>query len=195
MWSIYPLPIESKRLRVPGIGQLNLAWNPQIRMGGFGFLELEFDAAELGIGGNAGNETGINNMGDVRQFSLDSTDHILVETRVEIQGVQIEPGEELIQPVRSGQNLTFKWQIAPYQSGDIEGELWIYLKILSADRGDVNRLPISIQSFHTQAVDLLGLTGQTARIFGIMGICIALIMWRTIIGGYASRFLRWVKNS
>lgn len=191
LWSIYPLPVESRRLRIPGIGQLNLVWNKRIRMGDSVPLKLEFDSSELGIGGASANETETTNFEHIRQFSLDTADNILVETRVELPGVQIEPGEELIQPLRIGEKLFLNWYITPYESGELEGELWVYLKVLSEGREDVNRFPISILNFQTQVMGLFGMIGQTSRIFGIIGICFALIILRRIIGGYAGRFLHW----
>jgi len=189
VWGYYPSSEETKKLRVPGIGQQNLAWTSRIRRGETGSLKLEFDSAELGIGGIAARDVEINNFENTHQSPLHSSDHILIETRVELPGVLIQPGEELIQPLQSGEKLTFNWQITPYKSGENEGEIWIYLKILSEDQGDDSRHPISILSIHTQSIDLFGMTGQTTRIFGIIGICIAFVLWRDLFGYFASRFL------
>ena len=194
VWGYYPTLEETKKLRVPGVGQQSLAWTSRIRTGETGSLKLEFDSAELGIGGIAAGGAEIKNFENTRQFPLHPSDHILVETRVELPGVLIQPGEELIQPLQSGEKLTFNWQITPYESGEIEGEIWIYLNILSEDQGDDSRHPISILSIHAQSIDFIGMTGQTTRIFGIIGICIALVLWRDLIGYFASRFLNGQRN-
>lgn len=189
VWGYYPALADTQKLRVPGVGQLSLTWTSRIRTGETGSLKLDFNSAELGIGGIAASGADTNNFENIRQFPLQSTDHILLETRVELPGVLINPGEELIQPLRPGKELSFNWQFTPYESGEIEGEVWVYLNMLSEDQGDDSRHPISILSIHVLSIDLFGMTGQTARIFGIMGICIALILWRDLIGDFANRFL------
>ena len=181
IWSVYPLPQERRTLRVPDIGQLNLTWPSQIRKSDIGILRLEFDSAEMGTDGSTSMESEKSRFGDNHQFSLTSSDNTLLETRVELPGVQIRPGEELIQPLRVGEKLSFNWQITNNESGEVDGELWIYLKTLSEDRGDVHRVPISILNFRTQSITLFGMTGRMARIIGIIGISFALIMWRDII--------------
>ena len=193
-WGYYPALEDTQKLRVPGVGQQSLTWTSRIRTGETGTLKLDFDSAELGIGGIAASGAETNNFENIRQFPLHSTDHILLETRVELPGVLIQPGEELIQPLQSGKELSFNWQFTPYESGEIEGEIWIYLNMLSEDQGDDSRYPISILSIHVLSMDLFGMTGQTARIFGIMGICIALILWRDLIGDFAKRYLNRQRN-
>lgn len=189
VWGYYPALVDTQKLRVPGVGQQILTWTSRIRTGETGSLKLDFNSAELGIGGIAASGAATNNFENIRQFPLHSTDHILLETRVELPGVLINPGEELIQPLRPGKELSFNWQFTPYESGEIEGEIWIYLNMLSEDQSDDSRHPISILSIHVLSIDLFGMTGQTARIFGIMGICIALILWRDLIGDFANRYL------
>ncbi|MBE9474246.1 MAG: hypothetical protein IMY85_05090 [Chloroflexi bacterium] len=193
-WGYYPALEGTKKLRVPGVGQQSLAWTSRIRKGETGSLKLDFDSAELGIGGIAASGSETNNFESIRQFPLHSTDHILLETRVELPGVLIQPGEELIQPLQSGEKLTFNWQFTPFESGEIEGEIWIYLNILSEDQSNDSRHPISILSIHVLSIDLFGMTGRTARILGIMGVCIALVLWRDLIGDFANRFLKRQRN-
>lgn len=194
VWGYYPALVDTQKLRVPGVGQQILTWTSRIRTGETGSLKLDFNSAELGIGGIAASGANTNNFENIRQFPLHSTDHILLETRVELPGVLINPGEELIQPLRPGKELSFNWQFTPYESGEIEGEIWIYLNMLSEDQSDDSRHPISILSIHVLSIDLFGMTGQTARIFGIMGICIALILWRDLIGDFANRYLDRQRN-
>lgn len=193
VWSMYPLPQERKSLQVPGIGQLNLTWPSRIRKGDVGTLKLEYDSAELGIGGVAAEAGETPTIRDTHKISMESSDHILAETRVELPGFQIRPGEELIQPVQIGEKLTFNWQITNNESGEFDGEFWIYLKAFSEDGGDVHRFPIAIVDFQTQNITVFGLTGKKAREIGIIGIIFALILWRDIIGGHSRRLLNWSK--
>ena len=194
-WGYYPELEDTQKLHVPGVGQQSLTWTSRIRTGETGSLKLDFDSTELGIGGIAASGAETHNFENIHQIPLHSTDHILLETRVELPGVLIQPGEELIQPLRPGKELSFNWQFTPYESGEIEGEIWIYLNMLSEDQGDDSRHPISILSIHVVSMDLYGMTGQTARIIGIMGICIALVLWRDLIGDFANRYLNRQRNS
>jgi len=188
VWGFCPAPEKTQKLRIPGVGQQYLTWSSRIRRGETGSLKLVFDSAELGIGGIATHVSEIDEVENNYQLRLHPTDHILVETRVEIPGVLIRPGEELIQPLKSGERLTFYWQFTPKESGEIEGEIWLYLNVISEDRRDDFRNPVSIVSIHSRTIDLFGMTGQTVRIFGIISICIALVLWRNLIGDFASSF-------
>lgn len=194
VWGNFPPSEETQELRVPGLGQQQLVWTSRIRAGETGIIKLEFDSAELGISGISASGAETIKFGSVRQFPLQSAEHIQIETRVELPGALIQPGEELIQSLKPGEKTTFKWLITPHKSGVIDGEIWVYLKMFSEVQGDDIRHPVSITSIHTQSIDLLGVTGQTSRIFGIIGICIAPILWRDLITDFAFRLLNRQRN-
>ncbi len=174
VWGYYPSQIEHKSLRIPGVGQQNLTWTSRIRAGEKGFVRLEFQSAVSGLGGFSLLGDQRNAFHSIHQLPLNTSNHVLAETRIELPGVILDPGEELIQPLIFGKSLSFTWWITPKDSGNVEGEIWFYIKNISQDQNEAVRQPISVINIHTRSVDLLGMNGQTARIFGIIGVCIAL---------------------
>lgn len=189
VWGFYPQRHETQILRIPGFGQQNLMWTSRIRSGETGVLKLDFNPAELGLGGFSADEVGWSESHPIRTSPILTSDQILVETRIEMLGVILDPGEELIQPLQSGKKLSFIWQINPIISGDLEGEIWFYIKNLSKIQNGENRQPISVLNIHVHSVDLFGMTGHTARILGIIGTCMVLVMGRGLITNYANLFI------
>ena len=90
-WGYYPVQADTQKLRVPGLGQQSLTWTSRIRTGETGSLKLDINSAELGIGGIDASGADTKNFENIRQFPLHSTDHILLETRVELPGVLFYP--------------------------------------------------------------------------------------------------------
>lgn len=182
LWGFNPDSKKIQTIKVPGLGTQILAWTPRIRMGDRGTLRLEFDAEDLFSSGQI--KVGENNSTNQISRPLNKGDNLLVHARVESVGLILEPGEELIQPLRAGENLTFVWQIQPLLRREIKGEVWSYLQIVSLGENSQDRYPITIVNFDLESIDLLGMTGQTARMFGIIGICIAFFLWRGQIVRY-----------
>ena len=91
---------------------------------------------------------------------------------------------------QAGEDLKTVWQIMPLESGTYYGEVWLYLHPISENQGDGIRQPISILSIHLQSIDLFGMTGRQARISGMLGIGILLLLWWGMNGNIIKRLFR-----
>ncbi len=195
VWGYYPQQEENLTLQIPGIGQQSLNWSSSLRAGDVGFMRLTLSSAELELDGNAllSNESGI--LDPVRQVLLKDPNNIVAETRIELPGTRVLPGAEMSQPLRLGEDFKTIWQIMPLESGTYQGEVWLYLHPISENQSDGIRQPISILNFHIQSIDLFGVTGRQARISGIIGIGIVLLLWWGRNGNIIKRLFRQDGNA
>jgi hypothetical protein len=184
IWGYYPQQEENLTLEIPGIGQQSLNWTSSFRTGDAGFLRLTLSSAELELDGNTllGHENG--ELDPFHQKLLKDPNNIVAETRIEL------PGAEMSQPLRLGEDLKTIWQIMPSESGTYHGEVWFYLHPISENQSDGFRQPISILNIHLQSIDLYGVTGRQARISGIIGIGIVLLLWWGMNGNIIKRLFR-----
>jgi len=190
IWGYYPQQEENLTLQIPGIGQQSLSWTASFRAGDFGRLRLILSSAELELDRNAmlSNEGG--KLDPVHQEILKDPYNIVAETRIELPGVRILPGAEMSQPMRPGEDLKTIWQIMPSESGTYHGEVWLYLHPISENQGDGIRQPISILNIHLKSIDLYGVTGRQARILGMVGIGVLLLLWWGMNGNIIKRLFR-----
>ena len=190
IWGYYPQQEENLTLQIPGIGQQSLNWTASLRAGDVGLMRLTLSSAELVLDRNAllNDENGI--LDPVRQAILKDPYNIVAETRIEIPGARVLPGAEMSQPLQLGEDLKTIWKIMPLESGTYNGEVWLYLHPISENQGDAIRQPISILNIHFQSIDLFGVTGRQARISGIIGIGIVLLLWWGRNGNIIKRIFR-----
>jgi hypothetical protein len=190
VWGYYPQQEENLNLQIPGIGQQSLNWTASLRAGDVGLMRLTLSSAELVLDRNAllNDENGI--LDPVRQAILKDPYNIVAETRIEIPGARVLPGAEMSQPLQLGEDLKTIWKIMPLESGTYNGEVWLYLHPISENQGDAIRQPISILNIHLQSIDLFGMTGRQARISGIIGIGIVLLLWWGRNGNIIKRIFR-----
>ena len=195
IWGYYPQQEENLTLQIPGIGQQSLNWTASLRAGDVGLMRLTLSSAELVLDRNAllNDENGI--LDPVRQAILKDPYNIVAETRIEIPGARVLPGAEMSQPLQLGEDLKTIWKIMPLESGTYNGEVWLYLHPISENQGDAIRQPISILNIHLQSIDLFGMTGRQARISGIIGIGIVLLLWWGRNGNIIKRLFRQDGNA
>jgi len=190
IWGYYPQQEENLTLQIPGIGQQRLNWTASFRAGDVGLLRLTLSSSELELAGNAVQGEGRGILDPVIEVILKDPNNIVAETRIEIPGARVLPGAEMSQPLQLGEDLKTVWQIMPLESGTYYGEVWLYLHPISENQGDGIRQPISILSIHLQSIDLFGMTGRQARISGMLGIGILLLLWWGMNGNIIKRLFR-----
>ena len=195
VWGYSPQKIENLTLHIPGIGQQSLDWTAGLRAGDAGIMRLTLSTDELVLDGKSdpGVENGILN--HVRRVLLKNPENIVAETRIEIPGASVFPGSEMSQPLRQGEGLKTSWQIMPLESGTLNGEVWLYLHPTLEIQGDGIRQPVSILNFNLQSSSLFGLTGRQARISGIIGLGIVLLLWWGRNGNIIKRLFRQEGNA
>jgi hypothetical protein len=115
--------------------------------------------------------------------------HLLVETRLELAGLTATPYAEVSEPLRPGRPVLFQWEVRPDKSGEFQGTLWIYSRTVpgqsdQADPGS-NRQVLSMQRIKLRVISLFGLSGASARILGIVGSALGLLVFlETKLAGF-----------
>ena len=106
-----------------------------------------------------------------------------IETLLELENIDIQPGGTIIEPVHSGKPAQFLYTINPNAGGAVTGKLWVDVDILSTSSGEtwqVTRLAIPIE---IEVSDFLGLPAPWGRVAAfsalgaaLMGICLILLL-------------------
>lgn len=181
VWGFYPLPKNHRSTEIPGFGLQNIYWTPNLRLGDSGYLDMEIIPYDI----RDANSVKFEDSGENNHKSVISDDKVLlVESRLELWPALIEPGAELLQTIHPGENQIVTWNITLIESGNFDAELWVYLHKLIEDRTEFVRDPITIQNFEISSLHLFGLSGQQARIFGIIGFLIALLYLSIFLKGF-----------
>ena len=100
-------------------------------------------------------------------------------------GMQVTPEGDVSEPLLPGQSVTFFWSVRPQEVGAYRGTIWVHLRFIPHAGGQELRRPLITQLVDVQAVNLLGLGGNAARLLGGMG---------TLVGSFVSleNLLPWI---
>ena len=170
--SILPtgLPAFTPQPAINESRRLTLEFPPTIRAGDSDIVRLTLEVDDLGsitptaqFGGNVVT-------GEVIQFpDLYESHHVIAESRFDIAGVEIQPTDLINIPLAEGQTATFSWSIRPPDVGIYRGTIWLYLRFVDKLNDEESRLTVSAQIVEIEAVNLIGLSGSTARTAGFIG--------------------------
>ena len=106
-----------------------------------------------------------------------------IETRLELENIDIQPGGTIIEPVHEGKPAQFLYTIIPTVGGAVTGKLWVDVDILSTSSGEtwqVVRLALPID---IEVSDFLWLPAPWGRVAAfsalgaaLLGICLTLLL-------------------
>jgi hypothetical protein len=119
---------------------------------------------------------------------LDYSDpHLVIKSRLDLAEIPHSPTGEIIAPLKTGVPVKFSWIINSREDITATGTIWLYLQMLSTEQGEIISRTLSAQELEFEVVSMLGLTGATARIIGVLGIALGFSLSMDIIG-------KWVKK-
>ncbi|HMR98354.1 MAG TPA: hypothetical protein PKE62_03785 [Anaerolineales bacterium] len=155
---------------IPERRRVTLEFPPQIRAGDSDIVRLTLEVDDLGnltptaeVGGNlVTGET-------VEIPNLYETHNVIAEARFDIAGMQVSPSGLASQPLSQGQSVSFYWSIRPDGVGVYRGTVWLYLRFRERSSGAESQKAVSAQPVEIEAVNFLGLSGDLARSFGVVG--------------------------
>jgi hypothetical protein len=107
---------------------------------------------------------------------LYDTDNLVVEARLDLAGVPVEPQGVVSQPMLRGQPLTFYWSIRPEDIGILRGTLWVYLVMVPRDGSPVQRQPLLALPVNIEAISVLGVPANVARWGGVVGASLSAVL-------------------
>ncbi len=101
--------------------------------------------------------------------NLYETHNVIAEARFDIAGMQVSPPGLTSQPLVQGESVSFYWSIRPDGVGVYRGTVWLYLRFVERSSGEESQKAVSAQPVEIEAVNFLGLSGDLARSFGVVG--------------------------
>lgn len=60
-------------------------------------------------------------------FTVEKAPSVLAEARLELPGVEIQPGEVIETAMRPGQPVTFEWEVKAANTTNLQGTIWVHL--------------------------------------------------------------------
>ena len=151
--------------------RLTLEFPPKMRAGVEGdIVRLTLEVDELGnITPTAQIEGNIVVGKTVEIPDLYETHNVTAEARFDIAGMEVQPPEAIMEPLKRGQSATFYWSIRPQDPGKYRGTVWLHLNFTDKSTGEESRIAVSAQIVEIDAVDFFGLSVNVARTSGVVG--------------------------
>lgn len=171
------VPAFTPQAALPERRRLTLEFPPRIRAGDSDVVRLTLEVDELGnltptaeVGGNVVT-------GEVIEIpNLYESHHVVAEARFDLAGVEVRPADLISEPLAQGNSATFYWSIRPPEVGVYRGTIWLYLRFVDKSNGEESRKTVSAQIVEIEAANILGLSGQFARLTGVVGSVVGTII-------------------
>ena len=151
--------------------RLTLEFPPKMRAGVEGdIVRLTLEVDELGNITPTAQIEGNVVVGETVEIpDLYETHNVTVEARFDIAGMEVQPPEAIMEPLKRGQSATFYWSIRPQDPGKYRGTVWLHLNFTDKSTGEESRIAVSAQIVEIDAVDFFGLSVNVARTSGVVG--------------------------
>ena len=142
-----------------------LSWPAVVREGDARQIHLQLDEA-------------VEQVGEDFPSSVVGADYnLLAEARLDMAGVEVLPRETVSQPLRPGETVRFVWTAKPEDEGEFQGTVWLYFHFIPLNGfARESQQAISAQTIEIRTVDLLGMGGRTARVIGVCGVLLGIIL-------------------
>ncbi len=105
-------------------------------------------------------------------------------------GLKVEPAGEIAEPLRPGQDVTFRWSLAAEETGEHRLALSLRLRFLPKSGGEAVEATYWAGDYTVSARSVLGLTAPQATWIGSLGSAVG-----TILGfPFLKEFLDWLRS-
>ena len=156
---------------------LTLEFPPRIRAGDSDIVRLTLEADDLGNLTPTAETIGNVVTGQIIEVpNLYETHQVIAEARFDIAGMEVRPSELISVPISQGQSAVFYWSIRPQEVGHYRGTIWLYLRYVDKLTGEETRKTVSAQLVEIEAVNFLGLSANLARVTGMAGSVIGMVL-------------------
>jgi hypothetical protein len=154
-----------------------------IRLGDVVKIRLTVTVDEDGNANAASNESTATQEMDLND-AFDSY-NVIAETRLDLSRLSASSAELMSQPIRAGQSITFTWTVRADAVGECEGTAWFFLRFVPkgndavlAEQGSSpgSELAVAAIPFDLRVVSFQGIKGITARIIGMVGLFVSLLI-------------------
>jgi len=101
--------------------------------------------------------------------NLYDTYNVIVEARLDIAGLEVQPQGAVKQPMQPGVPVVFVWSLSPNHPGNFRGVLWLYLTLIPKAGGPQDQRALLARPVEIRAVTVLGMSAPLARWIGAIG--------------------------
>ncbi len=166
-----PVPAEPTTVpRFPEERLIALEWPSGIRVGDSDVVSLRLILDETG------KITPTAYFGDhevqaepVRIENLYDTHIIRAEARLDMLGIEMTPTGTTDRRLLPGEPVAFSWTLRPESPGTYRGTVWLLVRYLPLDGGEPLEKMLFSRPLEIEGQNFLGLGGQAARLFGLIG--------------------------
>jgi hypothetical protein len=102
--------------------------------------------------------------------NLAETHQIVAQARLELAEMEYRPTGVISEALLPGKSARFTWSVRSSEAGFYPGTLWLHMQYVPRTGGEELRKVISAQTFEIQAEKFMGLSGNSARIIGTIGL-------------------------
>jgi hypothetical protein len=170
-------PAFTPRPGLPERRRLTLEFPTQIRTGDADLVRLTLEVDDLGAITPTAEIKGNVITGETIEIpNLYETHNVTAEARLDMAGMEVSPPGLAGQTLSPGQSITFYWSIRPAETGIYRGTVWLFLRFIDRQSGDEIQKAVSAQRLEIEAVNLAGLSGNVARITGLLGSVIGTVI-------------------
>ena len=122
--------------------------------------------------------------------NLYDTHNVVAQARLDMAGMDYTPRGEISEPMHPGVPVRFSWSVQPEDIGSYRGTIWIHLLFVPIDGSEPSRRVLSAQIVDINAVNMFGIGGAPARIFGAVGVVAGAFLSMDKIGGVLWKFFK-----
>jgi hypothetical protein len=112
----------------------------------------------------------------------------VAEARLELDKMEYRPTGVISEALIPGKSARFTWSVRSSDDGFYPGTIWLYVQYIPLNGGDQLRKVISAQTIEIQADEFMGLSGNSARILGAIGLVLGAMVGLDIF----SMIPKWV---
>lgn len=107
---------------------------------------------------------------------LYETHNVFAVARLDMVGLEADRND-MREPLRPGQPVTFYWSVRASEAGRYRGVVWLHVEMVPKDGGSIDEILLLARPIEINAVTVLGMPGDLARILGMLG-----VLASTVIG-------------
>jgi hypothetical protein len=166
---------ETEDVEWPETRLLTIEWPRAVRVGDAELIQLTFKLdPTVGVPSEPETDASQNDDQIIVVPDLYRSHNLVLESRLDMAGMQVSPQAAISETLRPGQDLDFYWSISPTQVGTIRGNLWVYLNIVPKGGGEIDRRALVAYRMEIEARSVLGFPANIARWGGAAGTLLGL---------------------
>lgn len=111
---------------------------------------------------------------------LYETHNVFAVARLDMVGLEADRND-MREQLRPGRPVTFYWSIRASEAGRYRGVVWLHVEMVPKNGGNVEEILLLARPIEINAVTVLGMPGDLARILGMLGVFVSTVIGYPLI--------------